>query len=147
MSEEGVELPKTRDGERRRYAKIAGDVDSARIDMAGLQEYEALKKARDNKTGVALEPGKKKFSAIGDLEALQAAEDADTRKIAAGAKLLYSDKGGKIGQVYGYGRRGIMAAAEMIEERANELEYETTLKEAAEAVMAANQARRKAAFA
>lgn len=40
-----------------------------------------------------------------------------------------------------------MAAAEMIEERANELEYETTLQEAAEAVMNANRARRKAAFA
>lgn len=65
MSEEGVELPKTRDGERRRYAKIAGDVDSARIDMAGLQEYEALKKARDNKTGAVLAPGQRNSLRLG----------------------------------------------------------------------------------
>lgn len=90
MTEQTTTLPATRDAERRRFALLASDVDPTRVGVTELQQYRLLRESQKDVKTDSSELKLKSFANVSALEAIQAAEEADTRKLVAGARLLAS---------------------------------------------------------
>lgn len=148
---EGSALPQTLEGDRRRKAALAGEIDTGTIGVTGLQQYALVRKAAEKALTkaqlAALRSPDKKFGEITMEDGFAAAETNDLLDLAAGAKLLASKHGARIGMQYGYGWEGVVAASRMIRERANDLEYEEMVDPAAKDLVEVHKARRSGAFA